>query len=184
MTLSVSASFRRASTTRELLLILAAVVTICISLGVLYESFIHPITILSTFPSAGLGALLALAATGGDLGLIASIGLVLQIGIVKKNAIIIVDFALDAQSSRSLFAHDAMSKACLLRFRTILMTTFAAILGALPLMLDWGVGFELRRRFGVRRIGEDVRCQSLGPSSGAVVAGASVNQRRRERRRS
>jgi multidrug efflux pump len=151
----------RASATKEILLILAAVVTIYIVLGVLYESFIHPITILSTLPSAGLGALLALAATGGELDLIAVIGLVLLIGIVKKNAIMMVDFAVDAQRARGLRAEEAIFEACLLRFRPILMTTMAAILGALPLMLDWGVGGELRRPLGVTIVGGLLLSQAM-----------------------
>jgi len=151
----------RASATKEVLLILAAVVTIYIVLGALYESFVQPITILSTLPSAGLGALLALAATGGELDLIAVIGLILLIGIVKKNAIMIVDFALDAERSRGLSARDAVFEACLLRLRPILMTTFAAMFGALPLMLDSGVGSELRRPLGVVIVGGLLLSQAM-----------------------
>jgi multidrug efflux pump len=151
----------RTSTTKEILLIFAAVVTIYIVLGVLYESFIHPITILSTLPSAGLGALLALAATGGELDLIAVIGLVLLIGIVKKNAIMVVDFAVEARRSRGLSAEEAIFEACLLRFRPILMTTMAAILGALPLLIDTGVGFELRRPLGVAIVGGLLLSQAM-----------------------
>lgn len=150
-----------ASADKELLLILAAVVTIYIVLGVLYESFVQPITILSTLPSAGLGALLALAATGGELDLIAVIGLILLIGIVKKNAIMIVDFALDAERSRGLSARDAIFEACLLRLRPILMTSFAAMLGALPLMLDSGFGSELRRPLGIAIVGGLLLSQAM-----------------------
>jgi multidrug efflux pump len=151
----------RASTTNELLLIIAAVVTMYIVLGVLYESFIHPITILSTLPSAGVGALLALMATGHELDVIAIIGIVLLIGIVKKNAIMMIDFALQAERSEGLTPRDAIFQACLLRFRPILMTTFAAILGALPLMLGTGTGSELRIPLGVAIVGGLIVSQVL-----------------------
>src|SRR5450755_3094182 len=114
-----------------------------IVLGVLYESFIHPITILSTLPSAGVGALLALMLFGQDLGVIAIIGIVLLIGIVKKNAIMMIDFALDAERKQGKPPREAIFQACLLRFRPIMMTTMAALLAALPLMVGWGVGSEL-----------------------------------------
>ncbi|MEE4463637.1 efflux RND transporter permease subunit, partial [Azotobacter chroococcum] len=133
-------------------LILAALVTMYIVLGVLYESWIHPVTILSTLPSAAIGALLALLASDSEFGLIALIGVILLIGIVKKNAIMLIDFALDRQQ-RGLAAHEAIHQACLLRFRPILMTTLAALLGALPLMLAQGAGAELRRPLGLVIVG-------------------------------
>ncbi|MBN9236302.1 MULTISPECIES: MdtB/MuxB family multidrug efflux RND transporter permease subunit [Phyllobacteriaceae] len=159
MPASVTASFQgtasafQASLGNELFLILAAVVTVYIVLGVLYESFIHPITILSTLPSAGIGALLALMIAGEDLTIIALIGIILLIGIVKKNAIMMIDFALDAQRNEGKSPRDAIFQACLLRFRPILMTTVAAVLGALPLMLGTGVGSELRHPLGVSIVG-------------------------------
>jgi len=143
----------RASLLDTLLLILAAIVTMYIVLGVLYESYIHPVTILSTLPSAGVGALLSLMIGGYDLGIIAIIGIILLIGIVKKNAILMIDFALDAQRDQGLPAREAIYQACLLRFRPILMTTMAAMLGAFPLMVSWGVGAELRRPLGVAMVG-------------------------------
>jgi multidrug efflux pump len=143
----------QASLTHSLWLILAAVVTMYIVLGVLYESYIHPITILSTLPSAALGALLALVLARMDLGLIAVIGIILLIGIVKKNAIMMIDFALDAQRTQGLSPREAIEQACLLRFRPILMTTLCALLGALPLMLGSGVGSELRQPLGVTLVG-------------------------------
>ena len=130
----------QASLHNQLFLVLAALVTVYIVLGVLYESFIHPITILSTLPSAGIGALLALMMAGQDLTIISIIGIILLIGIVKKNAIMMIDFALDAQRNEGKPPREAIYQACLLRFRPILMTTLAAILGALPLMLGTGVG--------------------------------------------
>ena len=135
------------------LLILAALVTVYIVLGVLYESYIHPITILSTLLSAGLGALLTLLILGEGLDIIGFIGIILLIGIVKKNAIMIVDFALNAQRSRGLPAEEAVFQACLLRLRPILMTTLAAIFGALPMMLGSGVGSELRQPLGAAIVG-------------------------------
>ena len=141
------------SLSNELLLILAAIVTVYIVLGVLYESFVHPITILSTLPSAGIGALLALMMAGDDLTVIAIIGIILLIGIVKKNAIMMIDFALDAQRNEGKPPREAIYQACLLRFRPILMTTMAAVLGALPLMLGTGVGSELRHPLGISIVG-------------------------------
>ena len=134
-------------------LILAAVVVIYIVLGVLYESWIHPITILSTLPSAGLGALLALLVTGTELSIMGIIGIILLMGIVKKNAIMMVDFAIEAERTRGMSPHDAMREACLLRFRPIMMTTMAALLGALPLVLERGAGSELRYPLGVTIVG-------------------------------
>jgi multidrug efflux pump len=137
----------------ELLLILAAIVTVYIILGVLYESFIHPLTILSTLPSAGVGALLALMIAGSDLDIIAIIGLILLIGIVKKNAIMMIDFALDAERREGRPAREAIFQASLLRFRPILMTTMAALLSAVPLMIGSGAGSELRRPLGLAIVG-------------------------------
>ena len=151
----------RASLANELLLILAAIVTMYIVLGVLYESFIHPITILSTLPSAGVGALLALMVSGNDLSIIAIIGIILLIGIVKKNAIMMIDFALDAERSEGMAPRDAIFQACLLRFRPIMMTTMAAILGALPLMIGWGEGSELRHPLGIAMVGGLILSQAL-----------------------
>ena len=143
----------QASLTNELLLILAAIVAVYIVLGVLYESYIHPITILSTLPSAGIGALLALLLDGSDLGVIAIIGIVLLIGIVKKNAIMMIDFALEAEREEGKSPREAIYQASLLRFRPIMMTTLAALFGALPLMLGTGTGSELRHPLGVAIVG-------------------------------
>ncbi|MCF6754232.1 MdtB/MuxB family multidrug efflux RND transporter permease subunit [Stutzerimonas degradans] len=143
----------RASLSSTLLLILAAVVTMYIVLGVLYESYIHPITILSTLPSAAVGALLALLLTGNDLGLIAIIGIILLIGIVKKNAIMMIDFALEAERHQGMTPEQAIYRAALLRFRPILMTTLAALFGAIPLMLATGSGAELRQPLGLVLVG-------------------------------
>jgi multidrug efflux pump len=143
----------QASLSNEPLLILAALITVYIVLGVLYESYIHPITILSTLPSAGVGAILALLICGNDLNVIALIGIILLIGIVKKNGIMIVDFALDAQRREGKPAEEAIYQACLLRFRPILMTTMAALLAGLPLALGTGTGSELRRPLGIAMVG-------------------------------
>jgi multidrug efflux pump len=145
----------------ELLLILAAIVTMYIVLGVLYESFIHPITILSTLPSAGIGALLALILVGSDLTIIALIGIILLIGIVKKNAILMIDFALHAERVEGKEPREAIYQACMLRFRPILMTTVAALFGALPLMLGTGTGSELRHPLGVSIVGGLIVSQIL-----------------------
>jgi len=142
-------------------LILAAVVAMYIVLGVLYESFIHPVTILSTLPTAGVGALLALMLAGSELDVIAIIGIILLIGIVKKNAIMMIDFALAAERDQGMTPYDAIYQACLLRFRPILMTTLAALLGALPLMLSTGVGAELRRPLGICMVGGLIVSQVL-----------------------
>ncbi|WP_047258490.1 MdtB/MuxB family multidrug efflux RND transporter permease subunit [Chromobacterium subtsugae] len=143
----------QASLSNTLWLILAAIVTMYIVLGVLYESYIHPITILSTLPSAGIGALLALMVSGTDLSVIAIIGIILLIGIVKKNAIMMIDFALEAEREQGMSPREAIYQACLLRFRPILMTTMAALLGALPLMLGGGMGSELREPLGITMVG-------------------------------
>jgi multidrug efflux pump len=143
------------------LLILAALITVYIVLGILYESYIHPLTILSTLPSAGVGALLALQFVRMDLGVIAVIGIILLIGIVKKNAIMMIDFALEAQRNQGLTAEDAIFHASLLRLRPILMTTMAALLGAVPLAFSVGVGSELRQPLGICIIGGLVFSQAL-----------------------
>jgi multidrug efflux pump len=135
------------------MLILAALVVVYIVLGVLYESLVHPITVLSTLPSAGIGAVLALLIFKMEFSIMALIGVFLLIGIVKKNAILIIDFALDAERSRGLSPYEAVREACLLRFRPILMTTLAAALGALPLAIGFGQGAELRRPLGVAIVG-------------------------------
>ena len=142
-----------ASLMSTLWLILAAIVTVYIVLGVLYESYIHPVTILSTLPSAGVGALLALMMSNNDLGIIGIIGIILLIGIVKKNAIMMIDFALDAERHQGKSPRDAIYQACLLRFRPIMMTTMAALFSALPLMLGTGVGSELRHPLGITMVG-------------------------------
>jgi multidrug efflux pump len=149
------------SLSNTLLLILAAVITVYIVLGVLYESYIHPITILSTLPSAGMGALLALMMFHADFDIISVIGIILLIGIVKKNAIMMIDFALEAERNEGMSARDAIYQACLLRFRPILMTTMAALLGALPLMLGSGVGSELRHPLGITIVGGLIVSQVL-----------------------
>ena len=141
------------SLTNEPILILAALVTVYIVLGVLYESYIHPLTILSTLPSAGVGAILALMICGQELTVVAIIGIVLLIGIVKKNAIMMIDFALEAERKGGKAPYDAIFQACLLRFRPIMMTTLAALLGAVPLAFGHGTGSELRRPLGITIIG-------------------------------
>src|SRR5581483_4950134 len=146
---------------QEPVLILAALITIYIVLGILYESLIHPITVISTLPSAGVGALLMLMIFKMEFSIIALIGIFLLIGLVKKNAILIIDFALDAQRSRGLDAVAAIREACLLRFRPILMTTLAAGLGALPLAIGFGEGSELRQPLGVAIIGGLLASQML-----------------------
>ncbi|MDH0864735.1 MdtB/MuxB family multidrug efflux RND transporter permease subunit [Mitsuaria sp. GD03876] len=188
--ISVETSFQGAaeafsnSLSSTLFLILAAVVTMYIVLGVLYESYIHPVTILSTLPSAGVGALLALLLGGLDLGIIAIIGIVLLIGIVKKNAIMMIDFALEAEREQGLDPRAAIHQASLLRFRPILMTTMAALLGALPLMLGTGVGHELRHPLGVTMVGGLIVSQLLTLFTTPVIylGFARMAQRWRERR--
>jgi multidrug efflux pump len=147
-----AAAFKN-SLANEPLLILAALVTVYIVLGVLYESFIHPITILSTLPSAGVGALLALILFRQDLGVVGIIGIILLIGIVKKNGIMMVDFALEGERQHGKSARDAIYEASLLRFRPIMMTTMAALLGGIPLALGHGYGSELRRPLGIAMVG-------------------------------
>ncbi len=182
---SVSGSFAgtakvfKQSTATMPMLILAALVVIYIVLGILYESAIHPLTVLSTLPSAGIGAVLALLLTGSQLDLIALIGLILLIGIVKKNAIMIIDFALDAERSRGLDPVEAIREASLLRFRPILMTTLAAALGALPLAIGFGEGAELRRPLGIAIIGGLIASQFLTLLTTPVVYLALDRFRRR-----
>jgi multidrug efflux pump len=147
-----AASFEN-SLSNEALLILAALVTVYIVLGVLYESFIHPITILSTLPSAGVGALLSLILFNQDLSVVAIIGIILLIGIVKKNGIMMVDFALEGERERGLSSTEAIYEASLLRFRPIMMTTMAALLGGIPLAFGSGIGSELRRPLGIAMVG-------------------------------
>ncbi len=167
MPASIQAQFQgtarafEASLTNEPLLILAALITVYIVLGVLYESYIHPITILSTLPSAGVGALLALILCKTEFSVIALIGIILLIGIVKKNAIMMIDFALDAERNEGMPTSEAIFQACLLRFRPILMTTMAALLGGLPLALGSGVGSELRRPLGIAIVGGLIFSQVL-----------------------
>ncbi|MBS0295104.1 MAG: multidrug efflux RND transporter permease subunit [Proteobacteria bacterium] len=151
----------QASLQNELWLILAAIVVVYIVLGVLYESYIHPVTILSTLPSAGVGALLALIIAGQSLGVMGIIGIILLIGIVKKNAIMMIDFALDAERNEGKSPREAIHEAALLRFRPILMTTLAALFGALPLMLGWGEGSELRHPLGIAIVGGLIVSQLL-----------------------
>jgi len=172
-----------ASLANQPLLILAAVVTIYIILGVLYESFIHPFTILTTLPSAGIGALLALELLGMEFSFIALIGIILLMGIVKKNAIIMIDFALDAERTRGLAPFDAIREACLLRFRPIMMTTVAALLGALPLVIGHGPGSELRLPLGVTIIGGLLLSQILTLYTTPVIYLAMDGLKRRLERR-
>jgi multidrug efflux pump len=155
-----AAAFQNSLST-EPWLIVAAIITVYIVLGVLYESYIHPITILSTLPSAGVGAILALLITGNDLGVVAIIGIILLIGIVKKNAIMMIDFALEAERVEHKPPEEAIFQACLLRFRPIMMTTMAALLGGLPLALGRGTGSELRHPLGITIVGGLLVSQAL-----------------------
>jgi multidrug efflux pump subunit AcrB len=167
-------------------LILAAIIVIYIVLGVLYESYIHPITILSTLPSAGVGALLALLLFGMDFSLIALIGIILLIGIVKKNAIMMIDFALDAEREEGKTPEESIYQACLLRFRPIMMTTMAALLGALPLAIQEGTGAELRKPLGITIVGGLLVSQILTLYTTPVIylymdkIGKFLGQRRRK----
>jgi multidrug efflux pump len=161
MTFLGAAGAYQNSLSNQLWLILAAVVCVYIVLGVLYESYIHPLTILSTLPSAGVGALLALIISGQDLGVIGIIGIILLIGIVKKNAIMMIDFAIEAEREQGLGPREAIQQAALLRFRPILMTTLAALFAAVPLMLGWGEGAELRRPLGLAIFGGLIVSQML-----------------------
>ena len=163
-----AASFESA-TGNTLWLILAALMTMYVVLGILYESFIHPVTILSTLPSAAVGALLSLIFAGTEFSLIALIGVILLIGIVKKNAIMMIDFALEAENKQGLSPREAIHQACLLRFRPIMMTTMAALLGALPLMLASGSGAELRQPLGLVIVGGLIFSQILTLFSTPVI---------------
>jgi len=164
---SLSGSFQgnaqafQASLASEPYLVAAAIIVIYIILGVLYESYVHPLTILSTLPSAGVGALLTLIVFGYDFSLIALIGIILLIGIVKKNGIILVDFAVEAQRNRGLAPVEAIRQACLLRFRPIMMTTMAALLAGVPLMLGTGTGSEIRQPLGYAIVGGLIVSQAL-----------------------
>jgi multidrug efflux pump subunit AcrB len=149
------------SLSNQPVLILAALLAVYIVLGVLYESLIHPVTILSTLPSAGVGALLALMLMHTEFSIIALIGVILLIGIVKKNAIMMIDFALQAEREQGLSTRDAIFQACLLRFRPIMMTTMAALLGGLPLALGHGTGSEMRRPLGIAIVGGLLLSQML-----------------------
>ena len=149
------------SVANEPILIMAALAAVYIVLGILYESYIHPITILSTLPSAGVGAVLALLAFKTEFSIIAMIGVILLIGIVKKNAIMMIDFALEAKRSQNLSPSDAIFQACLLRFRPIMMTTMAALFGAVPLALSFGEGGEIRRPLGISIVGGLIVSQLL-----------------------
>jgi len=151
----------QASLSNQPVLIITALAAVYVVLGILYESFIHPITILSTIPSAGIGALLAIQLIKSDLNIIALIGIILLIGIVKKNAILMIDFAVQVEREEGLSPVEAIYKACLLRFRPILMTTMAALLGAMPLALGAGVGSELRRPLGITIVGGLILSQML-----------------------
>ena len=143
------------------LLLVAALAAVYVVLGMLYESLIHPLTILSTLPSAGVGALLALMVTGVDLSLVSFIGIILLMGIVKKNAIMMVDFAIDAERNEGLNPEEAIYKACIIRFRPIMMTTMCALLGAMPLAFGMGTGSELRQPLGIAVVGGLILSQAL-----------------------
>jgi multidrug efflux pump subunit AcrB len=156
-----NARWQQQSVAGNLLLIAAALISIYIVLGVLYESLLHPLTIISTLPSAGLGALLALLITGTDLSVMSMIGIILLMGIVKKNAIMMIDFALEAERQHGMTPFEAIHAACLARFRPIMMTTLAALFGALPLALAFGTGAELRRPLGYAIVGGLIVSQML-----------------------
>ena len=174
-----TAQMFRASLVDQPLLILAAVIAVYIVLGILYESFVHPLTILSTIPSAGLGALVALLWFGKELNVMSLIGIILLIGIVKKNAIMMIDFALDAERTRGLKAADAIVEACILRFRPITMTTLAALFGGLPLALGTGPGAEVRWPLGIAIVGGLIVSQCLTLFTTPVVYLALDQLRRR-----
>jgi multidrug efflux pump len=159
----------QASLDNQPFLILAALIAVYLVLGMLYESVVHPITILSTLPSAGVGAILALLVFGSELNIISLIGVILLIGIVKKNAIMMIDFAIDAQRARSLAPEKAIFEACMIRFRPIMMTTMAALLAAVPLAIGFGEGAELRRPLGIAIVGGLIVSQLLTLYSTPVI---------------
>jgi multidrug efflux pump len=183
MTFLGAAGAYQNSLSSQLWLILAAVICVYIVLGVLYESYIHPLTILSTLPSAGVGALLMLMISGSDLGVIGIIGIILLIGIVKKNAIMMIDFAIDAERNEGKSPQEAIHQAALLRFRPILMTTLAALFAAVPLMLGWGEGAELRRPLGLSIFGGLIVSQVLTLFTTPVIYLAFDRMGQRFRRR-
>ena len=185
MTFLGASSAYEKSLSNQLWLILAAIICVYIVLGVLYESYVHPLTILSTLPSAGVGALLMLMITGSDLGVIGIIGIILLIGIVKKNAIMMIDFAIEAERDQGLAARDAIHQAALLRFRPIIMTTLAALFAAVPLMFGMGAGSELRRPLGIAIFGGLVVSQALTLFTTPVIylVFDRLGQRFRDRRR-